>query len=331
MTRPAKLKVFTSPVGLHSRAMVRVEKAIRAHAPSHVVFVDRPEDADLQFLHVIGWDGAFKNWPRPYVAIQYCLKTAGGDMEDWVRFWDKSTLTWSYYDLSYIETTISGVYWAPDRSNLFHAPLGADEIFREEAMLRLRRGPLDFSVHGSSRDLIVTTGYVSGPGAEAIAEVWTAAERTGWAGVHIGPVKVEGAGRALPESWISVEGCSDAALVNYYKCAAFVSGLRYGEGFELPAIEGALCGASPILFEQPSQHMWMGDYRLVRWMPETFDSARDGKGRYRPRNLTVALEELFFEAKHCETSEATSSGLAQILTRFNWANIVPDMWKAAGV
>lgn len=328
MSKLSKVKMFVEPVGLYSRAMVRVANAIKQHAPGHVVFVDRAEDADVQVLHVIDWCDDFWHWPRPHIAIQYCVETTQQMCADrWAEFWHGSVLTWSYYDLArYLNDRGIGAI----HDKMFHAPLGADSIFRDNAQQLLRNLITGARPSASRpRDLIVTSGYVSGPGAEAIEEVWNAAERTGWAGVHIGPAAVEGMRRrSMPAGWRSAEGCTDSELADYYRRAYFVSGLRYVEGFEMPAVEGILCGAIPLLFDQWSQRHWFGDLANTM-LPESGSK----------RCLTNRLEEMFSVATHeasrnAVTRDCTLVGTAELATalaRFNWASIIPDMFEAAGL
>ncbi len=329
MSELRKVKMFVEPVGLHSRAMTRVANAIKRYAPPNIVFVNSAEEADIQVLHVIDWCDEFLNWPRSYIAIQYCLETTScKSVVDWSGFWAKSILTWSYYDLGRYMERVPAI---PCSERLFRAPLGADQVFQEHARQLLCR-PHSLRVHGSGqRNLIVTSGYVSGPGAEAIEEVWSAAERTGWAGVHIGPSKVEGVRRCgLPADWRSVVGCTDAELAWYYRNAYFVAGMRYVEGFELPAVESLLCGSQPLVFDQASQKHWYGD--LVQDMVPEKQSPRH-------RSLSAYLEEKFSEAKyflvangaHSDSILTCPQNVAKASARFNWASIIPDMFEAAGL
>lgn len=324
-----QVRMFVDPVGLYSRAMTRVANAIKEHAPDYIVFVDRPEDADVQVLHVIDWHDELLNWPRPYIAIQYCLETTSCvSAVNWSRFWARAKLVWSYYDLAkYMERSAV----IPCREKLFHAPLGADDIFRSNARQLLHNLTTGAKVFASeSRNLIVTSGYVSGLGAEAIEEVWNAAERTGWGGVHIGPTLVEGMRRkSMPAGWHSAEGCADVELARYYRRAYFVSGLRYVEGFEMPVVEGILCGANALVFNQESQKRWFGGLVGAPLLME----------RHNRRAVTSQLEELFSVAKHessvsnvtVDCAPVGATEIATALARFNWASIVPDMFEAAGL
>ena len=50
------MKVFVTPTGLHSYAMVRVANALARYAPPHVQIVTDRQAADCAVLHVIGPD-----------------------------------------------------------------------------------------------------------------------------------------------------------------------------------------------------------------------------------------------------------------------------------
>jgi hypothetical protein len=51
-------------------------------------------------------------------------------------------------------------------------------------------------------------------------------------------------------------GLEDDELARIYQQCQWVSGLRRTEGFELPAAEGLLCGARPLLFDRPHYRCW---------------------------------------------------------------------------
>lgn len=298
------MKVFLEPTGLHSTAMKRVSAALTKAAldfPS-IKIVKRPDDADLQVLHIVQWDDRYKNgWERPFVPIQYCIHSAlGGTFERWMGLWEKALMVWSYYD---IYAMLEALPYAPHarwnisylpKDNFYHAPLGVDNAF-------LCQRP------ALKRDLVITSGYVTGYPGEAIEEVWNAAERAGLAGVHIGPANLEGSTRKLPENWKAESGITDEQLAAYYRRALYVSGLRYVEGFELPAAEGLVCGARPILFDQPSQHRWYG-----------------ASGVYlQEREVEQQLDALFASpynpVSSCEQAAAVAT--------FNWEDICHGFWK----
>lgn len=237
------MRIFVEPTGLYSRAMVRIARALERFAPSDVQIVRSPHKADVVVMYVIGPDAipAAIDYQRrgiDYVVVQCCLHTTGLPVEAWRGFWQSAALVWSYYDLS---------SWIPYGRYLY-APLGLDPAFQGISP-------------GSRLYTAVTTGYVSGPGAEAIHEVWEAVDRVGGRGFHVGPAKVNGVGPS--SNWSTGEGIPDHALASVLSKARWVAALRHVEGFELPAVEGLACGARPVMFDQPATRRWFGPWATL--------------------------------------------------------------------
>lgn len=243
-------RIFLEPVGLHSRAMVRIKDALRENLPKDFSVESEEDSADLVVIYVIGENQRARGLRAlargaDYAVVQCCLRTAGlSDLEEWHDFWDGAAAVWSYYDLN---------LFAGYDGDFLYAPLGLDEPFRGQPFKGIQREPL-----------VVTSGYVCGPGAEAIEEVWAAASAAGIKAVHFGPGTVDG--MEQPDEWESLTGISDEELAALYSRASWVSGLRYVEGFELPAAEGLACGARPILFDQPATRRWYGRHAV--YVPE---------------------------------------------------------------
>ena len=226
------MNVFVDAPKHLSRAMFRVEKALKQYAPIDINFVETPAEADLQVLHVIGHDAySYKTEAKTFAVIQYCFKTAEGDIWDWRHFWRNSRVVWTYYpDL-------------PVRlgDHVYLAPLGIDPVFRLYSNGHTRRG-------------LLTSGYVNGIGAEAIEEPTLAAAANNIPVFHLGPRPI--GMNQLPPRWRSIHECTDQELAGYLNKVQWVSGLRYIEGFELPVIEGLACGARPIVFVRPETIYW---------------------------------------------------------------------------
>lgn len=241
----SKIKVFVRPVGLYSRAMVRIADALTLYAPDNIKIVDNESDCDISVLYVIGFDyidraDKLLSQGRQYVAMQCCVNsTIYTDETQWADFWNKSLLVWSYLDLH---------RWIDDSSKFYYASLGVDMQVFNQLSCNLRER------------LVITTGYTSGESAEAIEEVWIAARRCGVKVVHIGPHTIEGIDRewvkSIPEYRHNI---SDNELANLYRRALWVAALRHTEGFELPALEGLACGAAPIIFDQLNMRHWYRD------------------------------------------------------------------------
>jgi glycosyltransferase involved in cell wall biosynthesis len=294
------MKIYVSPTGLHSRAMTRVANALTRYAPPTVSIVSRPEDCDLQVLHVINRDAIpyarnLTNANKKYAVIQYCLRTSGADLGEWSPTWANARLVWSYYDLR----DMCGLYGveAPPGKRLafYHAPLGVDDVFRAP-----------FDPLATREPLVVTTGYVTGPCAEPIEEVWRAARLAKLKTFHVGPRNVQ---NATIEPDEAVEGVSDAVLAGLYRSARWVSALRYVEGFELPGLEGAMCGARPIVFNQPSMRYWYAG--LAYRIPE-----------YGSENLIENLTRIFQD----ESSPISQRDVSDAARRFNWQMICAGFW-----
>lgn len=285
------MRVFVEPTGLHSRGMVRIARALERWAPADVEIVARQDRADLIVVYVIGANQITEARARPqrYAAVQCCLRSAGGDLAEWRRFWAGAVAVWSYYDLR--------DFGIPETARFLYAPLGIDPVFHEK--------PAD----GIDRRLVVTTGYVAGAPAEPIEEVWAAAERAGLEAVHVGPREVHGMRRRF-RGWRALEGVSDQVLAGFYRRAAWVAGLRYVEGFELPAVEGLACGARPVMFDQPSMRHWYGD--LAEYVAEETGE-----------QLEEALYALFSEPVRPVTDQERQRALA----KFNWRSIAEDFWE----
>jgi hypothetical protein len=209
----AYVEVYPSTL---SQAMHRVAKALRLHSSEDITFVDDMRSADFVLLHVVGFEGLhefvlkLKGLGKRVGLIQYCLKAMGGTYEDWVKLWGIVDVVWSYYDIA-------------DAPNFYHSPLGVDSPFT------------DFAIN-PVRDIgVMTSGYVSGPDAEAIEEIALAATSVGLTVTHLGPHHVVGMTKR-PIGWSSIHNVDDETLAGYYRRARWVSGLRHGEGFELPVL-----------------------------------------------------------------------------------------------
>ncbi len=278
------MKAFVAPTGLYSRAMLRVAAALTQHAPVGVQIVDSEAEADIIIRHVIGPE---KPIDKNYVVIQYCGSQVPGMFQE---LWACARLVWSYYDLR---------GQIPDTTPFFFAPLGVDEVFSANAKL------------GNTRTIgLITSGYSTGPLQEAIEEAVFACEATGQSFVHIGPGTIEGMTR-YPKTWNTQLNIPDAQLVQLYRNAKRVSGLRHIEGFELPALEGLLQGARPVLFDRKDMRMWY-----------------DGLAEFVPECSGPELEERLTQLFKTEPTPVTPEERDRVIRQFDWSKIVANFWDA---
>lgn len=292
-----KVHVDPVPLGL-SQAMWRVANALRASAPADVEIVASPELADVQVLHVIGRDCGLHLRAPAYAVIQYCggLEAAPDGRNVpvaspavWEPLWRGAVAIWSYFDLR-----------VPKDIPFYLAPLGVNtETFCM---------PPDGS--GLRAIGAMTSGYVAGPGAEAIEEVAIAAERSGLTTLHLGPKSVQGMQR-YPSTWKWVMGVSDTELAGLYQRTRWVSGLRHEEGFELPVLEGLACGARPIVFDRPDMRRWYDGHAV--FVPEC-----DG-GRLVDELMKVLAR---------DPSPVTREERDDFVQWFEWSALAAGFWSA---
>lgn len=245
-----------------SHAFQRLEEALHLTAPEGVTFVETEAESDLNIRPIVNWVD-FQEPSSKDVCWQLCYLTAGQTPEWWQERWRVCHAVISYLDL-------------PTR--YLQMPLGYDpNVF--------------FMGNGMKKYRAITTGYVDGPGAEFISDVWRA----------FGNVLHIGANLALGEGYNHTERISDSQLRSAYQASEYVVSLRDVEGFELPIIEGAACGALPVALDLPC-------YR--RWFPATTLFVRP----------THVLEDL----KRIAEQPANYS---PAVGRFEWSNVMKDFWK----
>lgn len=250
------VKIYVEPHAQLSRAMDRVVHALKSFAPSSFYVTNTKAEADVVVLHVIGYPETLEaiRWCREtgkrYAMIQYCLRSTQQPMtNEWLPLWQGAEVVWSYYDLY---AAISEDYEhdaAPLKQsfNFYRSPLGVDTtVFRAWPSV-----PKKYS--------ILTSGYVAV--SETVSEAVEATRRLGHPMFHLGPDDV-----AKGDHVTSKIGINDPQLAQIYSACKYVAGLRRGEGFELPAAEGLICGARPICYDRPHYRDWFGDSAV--YIPE---------------------------------------------------------------
>lgn len=309
-----KLCVFADPK--LSGAMKRVADALGSYRPTGTDITPLEDDADLVVLHSIGFPETYEAVRRirdrggRYSIMQYCLRsTQNPDATDWLDIWRGAESVWSYYDLD--AALVDDGYDEPvcpwcgeelphvgqgtgsiDFPRCFYfAPLGADPaIFSPSISL-------------GERYAILTSGYVAE--SESIEECYDAAERVGRRVFHLGP-RLACHGSKADGGF----GITDEDLARRYSGSDYVSGLRRCEGFEMPAAEGLLCGARPLLFDRPHYRRWFEPWGV--FVPETD-----------PPELTDAIEEVLRR----EPVPVTPEEIEAATERFDWKRLVTEFWK----
>ena len=292
------MKAFVAAPIVQSRSIGRVAEALAKYAPSSVGIVTNERDADLVVLHVIGRRDRMLSKAQTvtragqrYAVVQYVLKSTQKPRAlDWHNLWAFAACVWSYLDLPAALAEdwdeVSGGFGIP----FYHAPLGVEaDVFTFAGEHEMGLMPF-----------VMTTGqsWLT----ESVREVAIAAQRVGAYVVHLGP--------NIGHGLTCVTDIPDRALMAFYRRCDFVSGLRRIEGFELPAAEGLLCGARPIMFNLPCYRSWY-DGGLAEFIEET---DRDG--------VIDQLEVLFRRGARPVTAEER----AIAVKRFHWPTIIRGFW-----
>lgn len=288
----ATMKVFLECEAWMSMGIKRVVKALRTFAPPGVEIVVNQSEAELVIVHAVG-NGQRQHWLEPqvpYAVVQYCLRTTElPNTKDWIPFWEKATAVWSYYDL--LAKIVEDGNVAEKGINFFHAPLGVDPVFQPSLPVR-------------KTFLVGTSGYIAET--EGVKECYAVAQRRQQELFHLGPRFELGGGVTY------ATGLTDDVLADFWSQCSFVVGLRRIEGFELPVLEGLMCGARPIVFDVPHYTHWFGEFAEL--VPE------------------VAPEELkqhLFAIMSKPVRPVTPAERSHVAQTFNWKTLATGFWEAS--
>ena len=224
-----------------------IERELKKRAPRHITWVQDINHADFLIEPIIGPNEELDyhlSLNIPYAVLFYCGPSEGLSREYMNTIFKNATLTYSYLDLE--GKGLEGKF--------ILGPMGVD--------------PAKFQcVNVGHRTFnTLTTGYMAE--SEGINSMVWANQQVGQRLIHVGGnLKVDFPQGVGSVSGVThVENITDDELVAYYNDSRYVSGLRRDEGFELGVIEGLLCGARPICFDQPNYRRWFDN--LAVFVPE---------------------------------------------------------------
>jgi hypothetical protein len=287
------MKIYLTPPQ-PSRGLQRIADALTWCKPADAEIVTETDYADFVIIYAIGRRNGLerqianiKEQGQRYAIVQCCLRsTMQPHTKAWRDIWHDAEVVWSYYDLN---AAIDDDGGACGLDNFYHAPLGADaSVFT--------------SVYSEAREFIITTSGESRL-SESVRECWLAAEAISAKAIHLGPLKP-------PKHVTPITNISDDEVAKCYSRCQFVSALRRTEGFELPGIEGLLCGARPICFDTP-------DYR--RWYEPFAEFIEEGTRQ----QVVDQLVALFRKGARPITAEER----AVAVERFNWETIIGGFYE----
>lgn len=291
------MKVYLQPT-TDSRGINRVVDALIKYKPDSVEIVNSPLQCDLKVLHVYGRKdhiereiNALQKRGKQYAMIQYVLRSSmSPDTRQWINLWSGAKVVWSYYNLA--EAYVQDRGTMPDQLpfKFYYAPLGVDpEIFHETDQYR------QYVITASGQHAL----------SESVRECAFATKAVGGKMLHIGHELRRG------EDIVCKHNISDREIKNFYSESEYVSGLRRVEGFELPVIEGLMCGARPIVFDRPEMRHWFREFAIF-----IQENSRE--------QVIQTLTHIFKEKKFLPVTEEEK---ALVKKRFNWETIIKGFWK----
>jgi len=292
---------FLPPI-VRSRALTRIERSLIKYAPPNITAIASAEEADLVIVPIVGRRdqirhivNKFRQRKQRYVMAQYVLRSTQRPItHEWIDIWNRAHFVWSYYDLpAWCEED-----QCPPDFRFYRSPLGVEDIFHAVPFTPVHDRPA----------LILSSGrsWLT----ESVRECVRAAERVNKIAWHLGtnfefdPFLRNNPGLRI---WSDV---SDEELITIYQGVQYVSGLRRIEGFELPAAEGLLCGARPVMFDKPHYRDWFGS--LAEYIPEI--------------NRDTELQDLIhlFEQPY---RPVTLTEIDEARVRFAWEPIATQFWQ----
>jgi len=270
-----------------NRAIQRVADALAKYKPAHVQITDEA-NADLVILHVIGRQDQVTSKAKGlkrYAVVQYALRsTLRPSTKGWLPLWRGAEVVWSYYDLK----ALCAEDGEKADFSFYHSALGVEKIFKPGKLKK--------------KYIMMTNShsYLT----ESVREVVLAAQRVNRSVFYLGP-------ELHQPHVVCKSGITDKELAEMYSKCEFVSGLRRVEGFELPVVEGLMCGARPICFDRPHYRQWFDG--LAEFIPET------------PRDEVINNLEKLFKSGARPVTETERREAAQ---RFNWERIITGFWNS---
>jgi len=295
------MKVYLEPQ-TDSRGIMRVRDALIRYAPKEIELSSLGE-CDLAILHVFGRNTSthetvqwLRTHEKQYAVIQYVLRSSmRPNTKDWIDIWNDAKLVWSYYDLVALckEDELGYFHedsWEMEAFPFYYAPLGVDGSVFFDRLL----GHDTFKILASAQHAL----------SESVRECSFAVKKINKKMIHLGHELRRG------KDIFCIKGISDVRLAEYYSQCEFVSGLRRIEGFEFPVIEGAMCGARPIVFDRPEMRHWFKEFSI--FIPE-------GK---REQVIESLVDTFRYGAM-----PVTEDEKKLIAARFNWETIIKGFWE----
>ncbi|MDF2082845.1 glycosyltransferase [Bacillus pseudomycoides] len=284
------MKIYFKTYPYWGRSIHRVEKYIKQYAPADVYWIDDWKQADLIIEQLVGPDDVLTEKLKSGIPYSLLLHSSLGGSGNEFYYNLLKNAEWVYSWVPLKEIGFDG--------NLILGPFGVDvNTFKSMPGLHKRYN-------------VLTTGYVAN--SEGIDSMVEANKRYNGSLVHVGGSMNNDFGKpveSLP-GVIRYENISEEELRTLYNMSKYVSGLRRFEGFELPVIEGLMCGSRPICFDTPNYRRWFNDFAV--FIPELDD--------------TYQLAEKLLEVFKSNYRPVTLEEQIRVKDFFNWERIAKLFW-----
>ena len=296
----------------YSKAIDRIGEKLVQYAPAGVEigprtnslgpavrYMEHEKQGNLVVLYCNGFHDRYcalaqrlRDRGQKYAVVQIALHTTRHKSTNtWRELWRHATVVWTYYPL---DAWIAEDGGAPIDFNFYNTPLGVDaEIFTDTPVV--------------PRTITCMTSTAQ-RNQEGGAECDEAAFRI--PGGNLFQLGNEITNMRCPTQ--TLKGIDDHKLAEMYRQCQFVSGLRRHEGFELPAAEGILCGARPLLYNQLHYRRWFEPWGVF-------------VQEQRPSHVAEALFPIF----QAGPTPITADERAAAVKLFNWETIVKGFWERA--
>jgi hypothetical protein len=275
-----KIKEILNPD--FGKAFTNISVAFHHHFPN-VEWVDDTDAADYILLYTIGqseFDKFFTLPQNKVINFQACYLTTDLNPADWQKMWNNSYATVSYYDLPKYST---------NPINFIRTPLGAEPgIFY----------PL---LDGTHPLKVFTTGHVLLT--ECLDMVHDACVASNSVMFHTGEDFKWNKKHYQFLSYMPI-----TSLADYLRKTQYVTGLRTIEGFEMMCVEGAMCGATPIVPDLETYRDFYKDFALFI----------DMSG-----NISEQLTAIF----NAEYTPLSLETIKYVHDTFSWKKIMLNLYK----
>jgi len=256
------------------RVMHNIARLLMQYSPDCVEQTDYM-NCDVTIEHIIG-----DHWASPwsqdkqlserikhkkFALLWYCF----GCPVDQAK--GNSFFDWSIENATMIYTSWPfDIYGYGGQPNVVEGPLGYDQTIYQ------------YQPNIQKRNAIMSTGHVAAT--ECLEEIYAACQQSQFAMYHAGHNF-----RWDQQTYRHYSNIPDQQMRDLYSHAKYVSGLRRGEGFEIPVIEGAACGARPIVFDNPHYH-WFRNFAIYI-KENSFDEVRNSIYNIFKNNTNVLVTE----------------------------------------